>query len=225
MLVRSYWISTSADFILNEVSCSNCKVSCKFPEPDACLVWYAGPRLVPPHLWSVCDALVGALPGRVWEGKVFLLKAVKTVFTACKEEVERRGTDTPVSVTMASVVYVCGPTAAQKLHILRMILFESLTVMERQFQHVCFTCDLQSVHVMIMRQVCDTIMWWSCDPRVTWYAQVLEALFKECGKKNVLYKTTAMDSLGGILEVYNIDMFSNVFKLVQETINPVSVFP
>lgn len=55
--------------------------------------------------------------------------------------------------------------------------------------------------------------------------QVLEALFKECGKKNVLHKTTAMDSLGGILEVYNIDMFSNVFKIVQETINPVSGFP
>ena len=67
----------------------------------------AGPRLAPPHLWAVCSALVGALPGRVWEGKVYLLKAVKTVFTACKEEVEKGRTDTPVSVPMASVLWGC----------------------------------------------------------------------------------------------------------------------
>lgn len=53
--------------------------------------------------------------------------------------------------------------------------------------------------------------------------QVLDALFKECRKTNVLYRTTAMDSLGGILEVYKIDKFGDVFKLVQKTINPVSL--
>ena len=81
----------------------------------------------------MCTALVGALPGRVWEGKVFLLKAVKTVFMACKEEVERGGTDTPVSVTTASVLYFCGCGPLHKLHILCMMLFESLTIMEWQF--------------------------------------------------------------------------------------------
>ena len=55
----------------------------------------------------MCAALVGALPGRVWEGKVYLLKAVKTVFTACKEEVKKGGPDTPVSVAMASILYLC----------------------------------------------------------------------------------------------------------------------
>ena len=45
-----------------------------------------------------------ALPGRVWEGKAYLLKAVRTVFTSCKEEVEKGRVDAPVSVEMASAV-------------------------------------------------------------------------------------------------------------------------
>ena len=53
---------------------------------------------------------------------------------------------------------------------------------------------------------------------------MLEAVLKECKKKDVLYRTTAMDSLGGILEAYSIDMFSEVFKLAQQTINPVSLY-
>lgn len=66
---------------------------------------HTGPRLVPPQLWSVCGALVEALPGRVWEGKAYLLKAVRTVFIACKEEVEKGRGDAPVSVEKASVMF------------------------------------------------------------------------------------------------------------------------